>query len=258
MDYIPKPGGTVSLGIDLVADELLAKVRAASRARVSRAGGLSQRLRLQRQEAGNVVHRRPAAQARSLRRVRPRIVVVGSSTGGPGVLPLLLGPLPASFPVPIVIAQHIPAMFTRHLAERLDETCPLHVVEVDGAFPLAPGTVYIGQGDADVVLAKRFDGAVARRVPADTGHRWHPSVERLVNSAMAVFEPAAILCVLMTGMGDDGSDAMTKVHELGGLTVAESEESAVVWGMPGELVRKGGADQVLAADEIASQLLAWT
>jgi two-component system chemotaxis response regulator CheB len=256
VDYLAKPGGTVSLGIDLIADELVAKVRTASRAQIRRSGGLAERLRRQRQ-AGTEVHRRPSPQVRPARRARPRIVVVGSSTGGPGVLAQVLSPLPSTFPVPIVIAQHIPALFTRHLAERLDETCSLHVVEVDSAVRLVPGTVFIGQGDADVVLAKRPDGPMARRVPASAEHRWHPSVDRLVTSATAVFDPASIVCVQLTGMGDDGAEAMASVHNQGGLTIAESEESAVVWGMPGELVRRGGADAVLAAEDIAAQLVAW-
>jgi two-component system chemotaxis response regulator CheB len=123
--------------------------------------------------------------------------------------------------------------------------------------PLVAGTVWIARGDADVVLTRRANALAARGVPAGPEHRWHPSVERLVRSALAYCDPRAILAAQLTGMGDDGVDALCELHSLGGYTIAESEETAVVFGMPGELVRRGGATKVLPISRVGAQLNAW-
>jgi two-component system chemotaxis response regulator CheB len=264
----------VSLDIDAVRQELVAKVRAAAHARVRRSGGLRERLRRQREEAecgtpGLVGQARAAdaqrdtrshdrANRATVRGLLPELVLIGSSTGGPTALSETLRTMPGDFVAPIVIAQHIPASFTRHLAQRLNEDCTVDVCEVSGIERLRPGTAYIGRGDADVVIGRRPDGLVAKSVPASSAHRWHPSVDRLVASAIAnCIDPHRLVGVLLTGMGDDGAHEMTRLRELGGRTIAESEATAVVFGMPGELVRRDGADLVLPVDRIGRQLAAW-
>ena len=268
VDYVPKPGGTVSLDIDTVRRELVAKVRAASRARVRRSGGLRERLRQQRELAEVGVRSRPGEAAAPGGRIRPprrpvgvpapEVVLIGSSTGGPTALSEVLSALPATFSAPVVVAQHIPASFTRHLAQRLDEDSAVEVVEVSGVETLRPGTVYLGRGDADVLIGRRPGGLVAKSVPPSSDYRWHPSVDRLVASALAcVHDPRRLVGVLLTGMGDDGAEQLTQLHELGGRTIAESEATAVVYGMPGELVRRDGADVVLPLHRIGGQLASW-
>ncbi|RVU21939.1 CheB methylesterase domain-containing protein, partial [Methylobacterium oryzihabitans] len=205
---------------------------------------------------------RPAAIARPARPPAPApaagevagLVLVGTSTGGPPALEALLGGLPADFPWPVVVAQHMPARFTASLARRLDGLCALTVAEVSRPMPLARGHVYLGQGDADVIVARRPAGLVAAPAPAHPDHPWHPSVDRLVASALDLLPPSRLVGVLMTGMGRDGAAAMTDLHRRGGRTVAEAEETAVVWGMPGELVRAGGAGRVVPLDAIAAEL----
>ena len=118
-----------------------------------------------------------------------------------------------------------------------------------------PGCVYIGRGDADVVVAKRERGLVAASVALKANYPWHPSADRLVRSAMEHFPASQLVGVLMTGMGDDGAAAMAELHRQGGRTIAQSEETAVVWGMPGELVRAGGADWIEPLQAIAARLL---
>jgi two-component system chemotaxis response regulator CheB len=152
----------------------------------------------------------------------------------------------------------MPATFTGALARRLNKLCELNVTEVTRATPLQPGHVYIGRGDGDVVLSTRAGETVAMAIPASTEHRWHPSVDRLVESAMAHRPPQELVGVLMTGMGSDGADAMTRLRQLGGRTLAEAEESAVVWGMPGALVQQGGADVVAPLHRLADELLKLT
>jgi two-component system chemotaxis response regulator CheB len=148
----------------------------------------------------------------------------------------------------------MPATFTGTLARRLDGICALNVVEVSQATPVVAGVVYIGRGDADLVVARRGGVLVAKSAPSQEGYPWHPSTDRLVRTAMEHLPPAQLVGVLMTGMGDDGAKAMTKLKAEGGRTIAESEETAVVWGMPGELVKAGGADVVAPLPKIAERL----
>ena len=122
--------------------------------------------------------------------------------------------------------------------------------------PLEPGNVYIGRGDADLVIARRASGLVAMAAPSSPDFTWHPSADRLVASAMDLLAPERLIGVLMTGMGADGAATMRDLHERGGRTIAEAEETAVVWGMPGALVRAGGASSVVPLDRIAAELVA--
>jgi two-component system chemotaxis response regulator CheB len=150
----------------------------------------------------------------------------------------------------------MPRSFTGSLARRLDAACAVRVLEVDRPMPLEPGHVYIGRGDADVVVERRLGRLVANTVAVD-GSPWHPSVDRLVNSALALVPAESIIGVQLTGMGDDGAAAMTLLRQRGGRTIAESETTAAVFGMPGELVRRGGATAVLDCDRIGWQLAHW-
>lgn len=252
VDYVAKPGGTVSLNIDDVSAELVSKVRSAASARVVRPNGrvVVRPLAGRPGPAGPPVVRRAVTAPVDL-------VVIGSSTGGPALLTELLPQLPATLPAPVVVAQHIPASFTATLARRLDEICALRVHEVNQIMSAEPGNIYIGRGNADVVVARRNDGLIVKTVPAGDEYRWHPSVDRLVASARRFCDPQRLVCVLLTGMGDDGATEMAAVKEGGGRTIAEAEETAVVWGMPGELARRNGATAILPSYAIAGRLTEW-
>jgi two-component system chemotaxis response regulator CheB len=264
VDFVAKPEGVISLALDAFAPIFLERVRAAARTRLRPAARLAERVRLRAKGAAPTLAPAlapmPMAAPRPLGRVsqaRDSIVLVGTSTGGPPALDALLSPLPADFPWPILIAQHMPAAFTGPLARRLDRLCALHVVEVTGPTPILPGTAYVARGDADMILSRRSEGPIVTAAPADPALRWHPSVERLVATAMAQIDPARLVGVLMTGMGNDGAAGMTRLRALGGRTIAEAEETAVVWGMPGELVRAGGAELVAPLSDIAHHLMSW-
>jgi two-component system, chemotaxis family, protein-glutamate methylesterase/glutaminase len=257
VDFTPKPTGALSLEIEKVAEMIVAKVRQASKARISKASRLSERLKLRTQDHGQRKQGsiRPQSIKAPLQRTGQGLVLVGTSTGGPPALDKLLMPLPETFAWPILIAQHMPAAFTGPLARRLDRICALHVQEVTKPQLLEPGCAYVGRGDADLIVARRPSGLFAMAAPMDSELPWHPSVDRLVGSALNHLPPEQIVGVLMTGMGTDGADTMAKLHGAGGLTIAEDEESAVVWGMPGTLVQNGGASLVAPTSEIASHLL---
>ena len=257
VDFVGKPDGAVSLAIDEFAPILVEKVVTAAASRLRRSHRLAERLRARhgaiapplaprsKVAAGWKPH--PAG-------MPPGLVIIGTSTGGPPALDAVLGEIPADFPWPILVAQHMPAAFTVSLAHRLDSLCALRVIEVARPTPLVPGCVYVARGDADMTVSRRAAGPVALSTPSSAAHRWHPSVDRLVDSVAAIMPPERLVGVLMTGMGDDGARAMTALRAAGGRTIAESEDTAVVWGMPGELVKAGGADVVAPLDAIAGKL----
>jgi two-component system chemotaxis response regulator CheB len=148
----------------------------------------------------------------------------------------------------------MPATFTGPLARRLNGISRLDVQEVRDPIVLKPGNVYIGRGDADVIVSRRGGSIVAMAAPAQADYPWHPSTDRLVRSALNYMAPSQLIGILMTGMGNDGAEAMALIHAEGGRTIAEAEETAVVWGMPGELVKANGADFVVPLQKIAAQL----
>jgi two-component system chemotaxis response regulator CheB len=255
IDFVEKPQGAVSLRMAEFAPRLVLKVRAAATARMRASRRLQERVR---HRIGGVAQTRAtmATQTRALSEpaIPGGVVLVGTSTGGPPALEAVLTSLPGDFPWPIVVAQHMPATFTGALARRLDSLCAIDVAEVARAVVLQPGCAYIGRGDADIVIARRGAGLVAMAAPSQAGYPWHPSTDRLVRSAMDHVPAERLIGVLMTGMGNDGAAAMTELNAKGGRTIAESEASAVIWGMPGELVKSGGADWVLPLSKIADRL----
>ncbi len=260
VDFIEKPTGALSLKMHELAPRLVATVRTAAGARIRQAHRLSERVRARfgAEPARPQRFQRPTVKPALPRKAHdggPGVVIVGCSTGGPPALDTLLGGLPPDFPWPVLVAQHMPAAFTGPLSKRLNGLCALEVVEVTRSTPVVPGFVYIGRGDADLILSRRADGLTALAAPASAEFRWHPSVDRLVDSALELLPADRIVGVLMTGMGSDGAASMAKVHAGGGVTLAESEKTAVVWGMPGELVRLQGASTVLPLPDLGPALV---
>ena len=181
-------------------------------------------------------------------------MLVGVSTGGPKKLEHLVANLSPALPVPVVISQHMPASFTSALAKRLDGLSPLNVVEVNRKMPIQPGTIYLAKGDADLAFSKVGSEVSARPVPSSPSFLWHPSVDRMVDSALNYYKPLSMLCVQLTGMGCDGVAAMSKAFKEGATTIAESEATSVVFGMPKELIEAGCASFVLDSPKVASKL----
>ncbi|HYF08813.1 MAG TPA: chemotaxis-specific protein-glutamate methyltransferase CheB [Acetobacteraceae bacterium] len=243
VDFIAKPSAAQGGTLDAIRAELVAKVRLASQAR-----------------RPAVVSATPAPVPRipvsPTRQAEPGLVVIGASTGGPRALERILPALPAAFPWPVVVAQHMPPMFTGVLAQRLDAQCALRVVEAAGTCPLHPGSVTIAAGNQDLTVARGPDALMARPVPTDRSP-WHPSVDRLMRSARDCLPPARLVGVLLTGMGNDGAAEMAALHGEGGRTIAEAEESAVVFGMPADLIRRGGATAILPPERVAARLVEW-
>jgi two-component system chemotaxis response regulator CheB len=185
------------------------------------------------------------------------LVLIGVSTGGPRTLEDILPLLPAHSPWPVLVVQHMPAAFTRSFAERLDQICPLRVVEAAGPLPVEPGTIYIAKGGADMILARRAGKLTVLPKPENAQFLWHPSVDCLGHSVLECCDPARVIAVLLTGMGHDGSETFAEIRKRGGRTIAESEESSVVFGMPAELIKRGGATVVLPSTKVAAQINTW-
>ena len=283
VDFIAKPGGTISLSIEDIQAQLLAKVDAASRARMrpsrptvaspasagrprtslgpstaaSAAAASPMRSRLGQIATPAATPAPPTARTAAAGEPQ-RVVLIGVSTGGPRTLEDILPNLPAHFPYPVVVAQHMPPNFTSAFAERMNQLCALTVREVSQTTPLERGHVYIGRGGHDVVLTRRLGRVVVTCKPESPEHLWHPSVDVLVESAMDTLPAAQLIAVQLTGMGYDGAAAMTRLHQSGGRTIAESKETAVVFGMPMELIERGGAGVVLPCQRIADQLIKWS
>ena len=270
VDFISKPDGTVSLHMDRIRGALVAKVRGAAKARMRQSRGLLDRVRhgnriaALHQPGGGGAEARPPSRLQQPRADSPvaahgvpGLVLIGVSTGGPSAIESILPLLSRGFEWPILVAQHMPQSFTGVFARRINGMCDIEVVEALRPMPLRPGVAYVGRGDADIVVGLRGGEMCAVPMPASSRHLWHPSVERMVTSAMEQIPPKRLLGVMLTGMGDDGALAMAELRERGGRTIAEAEETAVVWGMPGELVRRGGASVVLPVQRIADQMQRW-
>ena len=244
VDYIAKPDGTISLSMDNVKKELVSKIRMAAKSHVKSARVIP----VISPPVQNIIRRGVHSDG---------IVLIGVSTGGPRTLEEILPLFPANFPYPILVAQHMPASFTLQFAERMNNLCALQVVEVSSPRPIEAGFVYIGKGGADLVIVKRSEKLTVISKPENKGFLWHPSVELLGRSALEHYEASKIIGVILTGMGNDGSDSFTKIKKQGGRTIAESEASCVVFGMPAELIAKNGATTILAADKVTERILTW-
>ncbi len=239
-DFVTKPRDA-SAHMAETATELIAKIHAASECKVVRPG---------------ILQGLPVPDKISTAKAAPsKLVAIGISTGGPQALEFLLAQLPPDFPGAIVVVQHMPEGFTDMFARRLNELCSLRVKEAQSGDTLQAGRVLICPGSRHMKV-KRLpmgDLVVLNDDPRVNGHR--PSVDVLFNSVAEEFAVQAI-AVLMTGMGDDGAQGLGAVKQAGGMTIAQNEESCVVFGMPKAAIERGYATRVVGLDVLSSTLQA--
>lgn len=183
-----------------------------------------------------------------------KYVLVGSSTGGPGLIEKIARSLPADYPNPVCVVQHMPANFTAKFAQRLDGVSGLKVVEADNAQPVIPGFFIIAKGGWHLHFRKK-DVVYCKLVPNSKNRFFVPSVDEMFFSALEVMDPKKILAVLLTGIGDDGAHGLKALKEAGAYTIAESEESAAVYGMPKAAKELGAAVKILPFDKILEEIL---
>lgn len=180
----------------------------------------------------------------------PEVVAIGISTGGPDALSRVLPKLSKTFPVPLLIVQHMPPLFTRLLAERLDAHAEISVVEGADGVVAKPGVAYIAPGDYHMAVRKEAAGVVLSMSQTPPENSCRPAADVLFRSVAEVYGPNA-LGVIMTGMGQDGLKGLRAMYARGAAVVAQDQASSVVWGMPSFVVREGFADAVVPLDEMA-------
>lgn len=187
-------------------------------------------------------------------KAQPRVVVIGVSTGGPTALGAILPQLPAAFPLPILVVQHMPPLFTRFLAERLCASCRLAVKEASQGDPVAAGTILIAPGDFHMkVTGNGGEGRICLdQSPPQNSCR--PAVDALFSSIGLAYG-GAVIAVILTGMGQDGLRGAEILKTQGASILAQDEASSVVWGMPGAVVNAGLADCVLPLDQVVPEIL---
>lgn len=183
----------------------------------------------------------------------PQVVAVGVSTGGPNALSTLVCQLGAPLPVPMVIVQHMPPVFTRLLAERLASKSGLDVREATAGEPLLPEKIYLAPGDFHMEVARNGVGRLLKLQQGPPENSCRPAVDVLFRSLVPVYGPN-VLAIVLTGMGQDGLRGAQEIREAGGTVLAQDEATSVVWGMPGAVVRAGVAQQVLPLEEIAGEI----
>ena len=247
-DYVAKPTGGTSVtdALGKVAAELIPKILAlAGVTPVPRHVPTPARA-----EAGPAVRVTPGG---SLPSHPVRLVVVGSSTGGPEALSRFIGALTLPPPVPVLIVQHMPPVFTRQLAARLDRLGPATVVEAAAGEPLRPGTIYIAPGDHHLVVQPRAAGFAVGIQDTPPVNFCRPSVDVLFTSAVDAVG-SEIVGVVLTGMGADGRTGAGQIVAAGGTVIVQDEATSVVWGMPGAVATAGFAHRVLPLPEIAGAL----
>lgn len=254
-DYVAKPAnvGSVGRSMEQVRDALIPRIKSlvpqhrSVRAAAGQHGGAA---------AAPAV--RPARSV-VLRPARPapagghRVVLIGSSTGGPEALGTVLAALPP-LPVPVVVVQHMPPLFTRQLAARLDRNVPARVAEAEHGQPLLPGTVTIAPGDHHLHVTGRPGRLTARLSQEPPESYCRPAVDVLLRSAVEAVGGAA-LGVVLTGMGQDGCRGAQLLVDAGGSVLVQDQASSVVWGMPGAVATAGLAEQVLPLTDIATEVV---
>ncbi len=252
IDYIAKPG-TMNVGKRENREDILEKVESLSK--------IPQR-RLRRQASRPPVRERRAPRPSREREVETRtskdiekVVLIGSSTGGPGLIEQICSSLPANYKYPVCIVQHMPEQFTKAFAQRLDRASALPVHESQHNMEVLPGNVYVARGGVHMHFAKKVSGKIVIREDKNKGENFfQPSVNEMMFSALEVFRPSQLVGVILTGIGDDGADAMVKLKQAGAYTLGESEESATVYGMPKEAYDRGGVMEQLDFIQIMKKI----
>ena len=241
-DYLPKPGSPQEIAPDGGFErELLAKVRANTPDRATRRAG-----------GGLAAAPRPL-ELRKAGLIRPTVLAIGSSTGGPQALTTLLQSLPGSLDVPVVITQHMPATFTAVMAQHLGRACQRPCGEATDGEALQPGRIYVAPGGQHLLFRAGGAGTVARLTQDPPENYCRPAVDPMLRSLAQLLGPR-VLAVILTGMGSDGLAGARKVIEAGGTVLAQDEATSVVWGMPGAVAQAGLCAAVLPLPALGAQI----
>ncbi len=252
VDFIAKTQSFVAIDITKIKEDLLKKIKTVARKR-----SLKSRLRREvalKRRVTRVTEEKPkSAKIAFSVNSGVKCITIGVSTGGPPVVQSILSALPEKFPVPIMIAQHMPKEFTKSFAKRLDSLSKITVIEAKTGDRLERGMAYVGRGGEHLIAERQGINVYTRLTNSPSGLLYFPSVDVLVSSAVDVYG-SRTLGIQLTGMGKDGLLGMKKLHEKGGIILAQNEESCVVYGMPKAIVDNGIATAILSINGIANAL----
>jgi len=251
VDFLPKRMEDIS------ADKEVAKRQLCARVRLVGVKGLNAITK------GVAVTPHPASSARPLatkpvrkpgRRGQYKVVAIGTSTGGPVALQKVLTQLPANFPLPVLLIQHMPSTFTPAFAERLNKLCGINVKEASDGDVLKPGLALLAPGGKQMVVEQTRGATVVRILESESGQTYKPSVDMTFSSLAEVFN-AEVLSVVLTGMGADGREGARLLHQRGATVWAQDEATSVIYGMPAAIADAGLADRILALGDVASNIV---
>jgi two-component system chemotaxis response regulator CheB len=245
-DYVPKERNSLGLAaaIDDLRRDLLPKIHALC----------SRDIVKEQHPPRTEVKTAPIAIAPKLAESRIDLVVIGVSTGGPDALCKVLPGIPRDFPVPVVMVQHMPAIFTKLLAERLATKAAMPVKEAQGGEKVEPGTIWLAQGGKHLVIQSSRDGMFLALNESAPRNFCRPSVDVLFESAVKI-TGAHTLAVMLTGMGSDGLEACEQIRKQGGQIVVQDQATSIVWGMPGAVARAGLADAIKPLADVALEVV---
>lgn len=247
-DFVAKPSGTISSNLYVVGMEIIQKVKLAYKFANSK--NMRDRLKRRGNIHKNIAPKNIAMISKDT--ALSKVVVIGISTGGPGTLMEILPMLPQDFKAALIIIQHMPATFTSSFANRLDGICKFPFKEAAAGDVLQDGRGYLAPGGYQLVV-RREGGMI--RLSTTPKTVFMPSVNVAMDSVLEAYGGKNTIGVLMTGMGDDGADAMVKIRKAGGVTIAEDKSTAIVFGMPKEAIERGGAEIVVPSYKVPEQIL---
>jgi two-component system chemotaxis response regulator CheB len=245
VDFIPKNLSDLSVNIVKIQDSLIEKIKQIAKAGIvhKRNNGTPPTPLEMPSPLGYKSHRKTA------------IVVIGTSTGGPKALQNIMPRIPKNFPVPILIVQHMPPAFTGPFAERLNQLCEIDIKEAEEGEPIQKGAAFVAPGRGHMsIIRKKVTKTIISISENREDYIYKPSVDILMLSAVESHS-GQILGVILTGLGNDGEMGMKAIKDSGGRTIAESEESCIVYGMPKSVISAGLADKIVPLEEVAGEII---
>ena len=244
VDFISKPTGLASRALESIEEDILKKFSSLSYLRMD---NIKENISLLERE-------KIESKYCKIKTSKVELIAIGASTGGPTAIQSIVTQLPADLPASVIISQHMPAGFTKQFTERMDKLSAINVREAADGEPLRKGYVLICPGDHHFTLHKSWSKTLVHLKKSVPGDHYVPSIDTMMKSAAKHFGPK-VMGIILTGMGNDGKLGMREIKAAGGVTIAESEESAVIYGMPREVIIAGDADKILRLEDIPEEIV---
>jgi two-component system chemotaxis response regulator CheB len=250
VDFLAKPTARISRDLLNIEKDILSKVKVVSELKMDN-------VRKRIVDTGRDLPRRADKQSSFLPPMETGgfdVVAIGSSTGGPPALQSIFKSLPKDLPLAVVVSQHMPPGFTRAFADRLNRLSDIDIKEAEDGDQLAKGRIFIAPGGAHMTFSRKKGGVYVNILDKNVDDMYAPSVDKMFSSAAEIFEDRSIGLVL-TGMGSDGKKGVVDIKDANGFVMAESEDTAIVYGMPNEAVKTGKVDKILPLDRISGEII---